>query len=309
VTNTVEVPELILKSNLLVASVLPAVPPWFIVTEPVPVRFTVGVPVVEKLVIVAEFQITPVLPVKLIAEPLPNAIDLTAVPVEANTGTFNVFVPNANVPAVNVNELDVKLSPNVSVWLGPLNVIGEEAIVTAFVVTVPVPTNVILPVADHVVVADSVIAPLTFNVPVEDSVHVAPVVVNDLQTGTPVNVTVGEPELASIIVLSTNVGAKTPPEPPEVFDQLVVVDASQVPLPPTQYSVRSSISAMASEDHARLADNVAARAVDVPAAACNSSAINTPVTDAVDALLTRDVVDAFAVQVVATIAQAYKLIT
>ena len=192
----------------------------------------------------------------------------------------------------------------------PLNVIVEEAIDTALVVIVPVPKNVNAPVADHVVVADNVMSPLTFNVPVEDSVQVAPVVVKDLQTAEPDNVTVGEPELASIIASSSKDGAAAPPEPPEVFDQLVVLVPLQVPLPSTQYSVRlSSIIPIANADHARDADNVAARAVDTPAAACNSSAINKPLLEASLALFTRDVVDAFAVKVVAVVAQAYKLIT
>jgi hypothetical protein len=43
------------------------------------------------------------------------------------------------------------------------------------------------------------------------------------------------PELVSIITLSKTVGAEAPPPPPELEDQLVVVDVSQVPVPPTQY--------------------------------------------------------------------------
>ena len=177
-------------------------------------------------------------------------------------------------------------------------------------VIVPPPLNVIRPVADHVVVADSVMLPFNPSVPVEVSVQVAPVVVKDLQTGAPVNVTVGEPELASIIASSVKLGATAPPEPPEVFDQLVVLVPLQVPLPSTQYNDRlSSIMPIANAAHARDADNVAARAVDTPAAACNSSAINIPRTAEVLLLFTRSVVDAFAVKVVVVVAQAYKLIT
>ena len=45
------------------------------------------------------------------------------------------------------------------------------------------------------------------------------------------------PLLLSKITVSEEVGTAAPPEPPEVVLQCVVVDASQVPVPPTQYLV------------------------------------------------------------------------
>jgi hypothetical protein len=64
------------------------------------------------------------------------------------------------------------------------------------------------------------------------------VVRNDLQYTNPemVIVEMGKPgpELTSNTTSSADVGTPAPPEPPEVADQLVVAEASQVPLPPTQ---------------------------------------------------------------------------
>jgi hypothetical protein len=103
------------------------------------------------------------------------------------------------------------------------------------VVIVPVARNVNVPVADQVVVDDSVMPPEIDNVPVDVNVQVAPVVVKDKQTNAPVSVIVGEPEALSIITASAAVGTEAPLEPPEAVDQLVVDDVFQVPVPPTQY--------------------------------------------------------------------------
>ena len=79
--------------------------------------------------------------------------------------------------------------------------------------------------------------PETVNVPVEVNVQVAPVVVNEAQAGVLANVIVGEPELALTMTGFTDVGTLSPPVPPEVNDQFVVVVVFQVPEPPTQYIV------------------------------------------------------------------------
>jgi hypothetical protein len=67
---------------------------------------------------------------------------------------------------------------------------------------------------------------------------------------------------------------------------------------------------IAKDDHALDTDNVAARAVDTPAVAFNSSAINKPLVDVAPEVLLRCVVEAFLVRVVAPpVPQAYMLIT
>ena len=60
-----------------------------------------------------------------------------------------------------------------------------------------------------------------------------------LQTAPEATVTVllDNPELESKTTSSDDVGAVCPPAPPEKLAQFVVVDASQVPDPPTQYLV------------------------------------------------------------------------
>jgi hypothetical protein len=45
------------------------------------------------------------------------------------------------------------------------------------------------------------------------------------------------PDAESNITVSAATGAEAPAAPPVVADQLVVLEASQVPLPPTQYLV------------------------------------------------------------------------
>jgi hypothetical protein len=45
----------------------------------------------------------------------------------------------------------------------------------------------------------------------------------------------GLPDKVSTITASAMVGTEAPPAPPLDVDQFVVLDASQVPLPPTQY--------------------------------------------------------------------------
>ena len=103
------------------------------------------------------------------------------------------------MPCVSVSDdVVVNALPIVVVIPDPLIVIGELKL-TPLVVMVPVPLNVIVFDADHVVVDDKVKLPLTVNVPVEVKVQVAPVVVSDLQTGEPDRVIVGLPELLSTI--------------------------------------------------------------------------------------------------------------
>jgi hypothetical protein len=164
-------------------------------------------------------------------------------------------------------------------------------------VIVAVAVKVIVPVADHVVVLDSVIAPAIVKAPVDVKVQVAPVVVKEAHEAMPDKVTVGAPELPSIIAASFCDGATTPPDPPEELAQLVLVDASHVPLPLTQYTVLDGI--IAKETAAQAIDelNVAALAVDVPAATCNSSAINKALCPALAIAFTLAVVEAFAVHV------------
>jgi len=164
-------------------------------------------------------------------------------------------------------------------------------------VIVAVTVKVIDPVADQVVVLDSVIAPAIVKAPVDVKVQVAPVVVKEAHEETPDKVIVGDPELPSIIAASFCDGATTPPDPPEELAQLVLVDASHVPLPLTQYTVLDGISAKETAAQAFDALSVAALAVDVPAATCNSSAINKLLFPKLAAALTLAVVDAFAVQV------------
>ena len=50
------------------------------------------------------------------------------------------------------------------------------------------------------------------------------------------------PELLSKITVSAATGAEAPPAPPDVADQLVVLLASHVPVPPTQYLVAITAS-------------------------------------------------------------------
>ena len=79
------------------------------------VKLTVGAPLVENPVAVAPFQTVALFPDTLIAEPLPNDIARVVVTLLLNEGTFNEFVPSANVPPLNVNvPVLVRLSFNVS---------------------------------------------------------------------------------------------------------------------------------------------------------------------------------------------------
>jgi hypothetical protein len=79
--------------------------------------------------------------------------------------------------------------------------------------------------------------PYTLSTPPTKVTGATFVVENDLQIADEtVIVEMGKPgpELISNTTSSADVGTPAPPEPPEVADQLVVAEASQVPLPPTQ---------------------------------------------------------------------------
>jgi hypothetical protein len=154
---------------------------------------------------------------------------------DENSPVDNVKLLRFNVPAVKVKVLAVdKVNASPKVILNALLI--ELLIVTPLVVMVLVAAIVKVPVFDHVVVADKVTLPETVIPIVPAIVQVAPVVVKDRQgLAVPLIVIVGEPEAALTITASADVGTLAPPPPPDVALQLVVLLASQVPLPPTQY--------------------------------------------------------------------------
>jgi hypothetical protein len=193
--------------------------------------FTVGVPDTVREVLLVLNTVPDPLVVML---PVPNA-KVRVPEVELNNPVESVKVDNVKVPPVKVNVLVV---PNVSalpnVTLNALLI--ELLIITPLVVIVLVAAMVKVPVFDHVVVADRVMLPETV-IPIDPAiVQVAPMVVRDRQgLAVPLTVMVGEPEAALTITASTAVGTLAPPPPPDVALQLVVLLASQVPEPPTQY--------------------------------------------------------------------------
>jgi hypothetical protein len=198
---------------------------------------TVDVPVVLKLVVVAIFHKVPPAALQVIDPVVPNANTRVFELLEANNPVVRARLFKFSVPAVSVVVAvagTVSALPKVNVWDVPSNVTGADS-VTAFVVMVPVPVKVITPVADHTVVEDRVKLPATVRVPALLNVNDEPVVVIDFAFKLPVNVTVPEPELASKMTGSKLVGTKAPLVPPEVSDQLVVLEVSHVPVPPTQY--------------------------------------------------------------------------
>jgi hypothetical protein len=215
---------------------------------------------------------------------------------ELKNPVVKVNAPKDNVPPVSVVVPVVVTSlPKVIVSDTPLTII-ELLSVTLLVVIVAVAVKVIVPVDDHVVVLDSVIAPAIVKAPVDVKLHVASVVVREEHERMPDKVTVGEPELPSIITASFCDGETTPPAPPEELAQLVLVDASHVPLPPTQYTVLEGMRAKETAAQGLDVLNVAVLAVDIPAATCNSSVINRPLLNTEPVALTLAVVDAFGVK-------------
>ena len=167
---------------------------------------------------------------------------------------FKVLVPVANtirravtelllvvtVPLVRVSVpyvgFRVSAVAKDQVLAAPLNVTAQPS-TTPLVVIVPLLVNVIVPEADHVVVADHVIPPAMVSVPVELNVNEDPVVVMLLQFSAPDNDIVPAPDALSKNTSSAVLGTLAPPDPPLVADQLVVELVSQVPVPPTQYLV------------------------------------------------------------------------
>jgi hypothetical protein len=143
-----------------------------------------------------------------------------------------------NVPVVNVKPaVDVVVSapPNVLVTPFPFTVTLHDKVLP-LVVVVPVPENLISPVADQVVLATIVKLVEQLIVPVDVNVNaLEPVVFRLRQLSAPVNVTVPVPERLSNITSSAIVGTDAPPAPPEVADQFVVDVVFQVPVPPRQY--------------------------------------------------------------------------
>ena len=80
-------------------------------------------------------------------------------------------------------------------------------------------------------------------------------------------------------------------------------------MPPTQYNVLVGTNEICTADQFPETLNVVDLAVVVPAAACNSSAINNPLTDEVELEFTLDVVPLGVVNVDAVVVLAKILIT
>ena len=115
----------------------------------------------------------------------------------------------------------------------------------------------------------------------------------------PVQVIVPVPDAVSIIAFSLPPGGTTPVVvPPDELDQLPIVDISQVPVPPTQYTLaRVSTKEIETAAKATLALSVDALAVVVPADASNSSTTNKPFENIDDDEFPLDVVPAGVVNV------------
>jgi hypothetical protein len=130
----------------------------------------------------------------------------------------------------------VKLLPSVNVAPTALHVI-EAGKDTLLVVMVLVPEMVIVPVLLQTVVADKVKLPAQFSDAVPLNVNDDPVVFKLAHKSVPDMVTVPVPEFSLNITVSKNNGGDSPPDPPEVNDQLLVDESFHVPDPPTQYKV------------------------------------------------------------------------
>lgn len=146
---------------------------------------------------------------------------------------FNISALYVDAP-VAVNAL-----PNVYVYTPVLKEVPKVTpfkIVTPLVVIVAELLKVVVVDVINVVVADKVKLPLINKLPVPVIMQVAPVVVRPAQGIVPVaNVIVGEPEFESTI---TGVEASGLPEmaaPPELNENLLLLDGDQVPVPPVQY--------------------------------------------------------------------------
>ena len=166
--------------------------------------------------------------------PVPNASTLVLVLLLLNALQLTVYVLKLSVPAVKVNvSVIVNAPPKAVVMPVPLIVTGALKL-TPLVVTVPVPLNVIVPVADQTVVDDKVKLPEIVSVPVELNVNDEPVVINDFTGIAPDNVIVPDPELESKYAFIVESGIQKPAEPPDVADQLFTFVVSHVPVPPIQ---------------------------------------------------------------------------
>jgi len=193
--------------------------------------FIVGVPVYVRPEPSTLNELTPE-PVMVIA-PVPNAN--TRVPaLEVKFPVESIKFDNVKVLPVNAKDFAVAtVNALPKVTLNALVI--ALLIVTPLVVIVLFAAMVIVEVFDHVVFVDRVMLPETVIPASPEMLQVAPVVVTLKQGLLLLIVIVGEPELASIITASVEVGTDAPPAPPELADQLVVLKASQVPLPPRQY--------------------------------------------------------------------------
>lgn len=89
--------------------------------------------------------------------------------------------------------------------------------------------SVLVPVPEKLKKVSPMVCPLVSNVPVKLPPDIS------LTVTAVVTVTVPPPELASKVTSSADPGTDAPPAPPEVADQCVVSEASQFPVPPTQY--------------------------------------------------------------------------
>ena len=171
-------------------------------------------------------------------ELVPKVIERVVALVDVNVPVLKLKVFRFSVPLLKrmlAFAETVKALPRVNVRPTPLNVtLLPLPIVTPLVVMVAVLRKNSVPEFDHVVVADRVKLPVIDKLPVPVRTHVEPVVVKEAHARAPVMVMVGVPELASTMTASFCEGTTTPPAPPDVLDQLVVVDVSQVPVPPTQ---------------------------------------------------------------------------
>jgi hypothetical protein len=172
--------------------------------------------------------------------PVPNWIWRLEVDIEVNDPVVRVKLLRFRVLPVNANGVAApKVNALPKVMLNEL--LKAIALNTTPLVVIVLSANIItLVVALQVVVADRVILPKIFSRPDAINWQVAPVVVIDLQSALLFrekrgNVMVGEPDAASTITSSANVGTEAPLAPPEVADQFVVPVSLQVPEPPTQY--------------------------------------------------------------------------
>ena len=236
---------------------VPVAPPIFNVPKAIPppvnvladvvvlVKFMVeDAPLNVRFVFVDVVQTVPV-PLKLIVE-VPNVSVLVFVFELEKEVQVTVLFPVSSVPLVNViGLLPVKLSCKVHPPPTPLKTTEEPKFTPFVVIVFPVVVaakvivpdtlilklaegNVQFPKIDKLVIA-SVIAPSRASTPVPKLI-----LLQTAEEAVTVNVPVPTLEFLSKITSSADVGTPAPPLPPEPLAQLVVDDAFQVPVPPTQ---------------------------------------------------------------------------